>query len=752
MNSINYKINTNNNNNTKINANFDSRNQANLTNNNKKLAKRVKRSESKSSNSESMDAIISNKSDTIKYIETSTINVTEQRQQRQMPTEDIILNQKDIIDFLSRINRLRFIDDSTSATSTTVQSPVENIINPFLNKNSIEKSLNDSKSRNYKIIMALKKQSNVNISSASSSSTDTLCSIEDEIKNGFHSNKAGDVQQKSHKTNTKNINDKTDAQYDYEDEEIKRLTSKINSINMIKGSRQQQLDKEPIQNFKPSNVKAIISASNRHRYRHQSYQHRQHSRSHKSSSCTITDTDSTANSEFEDSRKQPKARKHNYLSSKYGEKKIKNGKSNASEEYFLCTESDYKQFIDEYANNISTSILNAKRETATLSSNNECGLDEKYFIKQALYDVTSQHFDDEIEENMNNSNEILKNYQNGGSDVYYRIDEHDEEEEYDEDDKCFTSILVEDGFIRMSSPPDTDDDNISDEYNMNFCEYCKLNAKNLVSSSSNYNGAIPINNNGIKSCNCYLKNFPDVGSSPVTEEGEFFIDRVDFEANMSNARNKNNEESVDESCLSDDDDDDVENNEETSQTEQDDENDEIIIHNTVIDSKISQVNSNSTPNSNSFKKQSSLISDKKPQPIIKKSNTLADPTNASKLASLFINSTVTQQNTLNNEKIAQSVDLKTNEAEDKSTSKKSLINSVVNVKNEPININTSVKPSNETIISTSTATTSTTPNAKPKVRFNLDIDYEKEREWNRINKILGDASKSQIEWTDEVEV
>jgi hypothetical protein len=41
---------------------------------------------------------------------------------------------------------------------------------------------------------------------------------------------------------------------------------------------------------------------------------------------------------------------------------------------------------------------------------------------------------------------------------------------------------------------------------------------------------------------------------------------------------------------------------------------------------------------------------------------------------------------------------------------------------------------------------------KPKVRFNLDVNYEKEREWSRVNKILGDASKSQIEWTQEVEV
>ena len=40
----------------------------------------------------------------------------------------------------------------------------------------------------------------------------------------------------------------------------------------------------------------------------------------------------------------------------------------------------------------------------------------------------------------------------------------------------------------------------------------------------------------------------------------------------------------------------------------------------------------------------------------------------------------------------------------------------------------------------------------PKVRFNLDIDYENEREWSRVNRIIVDASKSQIEWTQEVEV
>lgn len=51
-----------------------------------------------------------------------------------------------------------------------------------------------------------------------------------------------------------------------------------------------------------------------------------------------------------------------------------------------------------------------------------------------------------------------------------------------------------------------------------------------------------------------------------------------------------------------------------------------------------------------------------------------------------------------------------------------------------------------------TSSSSQTTVQKPKVRFNLDINYEKEREWNRVNKIIVDASKSEIEWTQEVEV
>ncbi len=46
------------------------------------------------------------------------------------------------------------------------------------------------------------------------------------------------------------------------------------------------------------------------------------------------------------------------------------------------------------------------------------------------------------------------------------------------------------------------------------------------------------------------------------------------------------------------------------------------------------------------------------------------------------------------------------------------------------------------------STTPTSNSLKPKVRFNLDPQYEREREWNKVNKLLGNS----VEWTDEFEV
>ncbi|CAF1035995.1 unnamed protein product [Adineta ricciae] len=55
---------------------------------------------------------------------------------------------------------------------------------------------------------------------------------------------------------------------------------------------------------------------------------------------------------------------------------------------------------------------------------------------------------------------------------------------------------------------------------------------------------------------------------------------------------------------------------------------------------------------------------------------------------------------------------------------------------------------NKSIDSIDEQQTNASNSLKPKVRFNLDPQYEHEREWNKVNKLLG----HNMEWTDEFEV
>jgi hypothetical protein len=281
----------------------------------------------------------------------------------------------------------------------------------------------------------------------------------------------------------------------------------------------------------------------------------------------------------------------------------------------------------------------------------------------------------------------------------------------------------------MSSPALTldDEDPTFDDYNI--CQQCKLKSSNINAKTR------------FLSCSCYLNNFPNVGSSPVFDENSEYWKSVDcenkesIEDNFGNlmfdddseddAKNEENMQVYDENDIEDDlervnneeqtyDDYEEEtqefdeqeqetknekdewlqfNQENNYEKEEEDEDDvdEIIIHNTIENSKILPIE----PSFIDTNIQKKSIIKKSSCGILKQiSNSLDDPL-------------ITQQNTLSNEKIAQ------------------------------INHNENLPSTNH---------------AKPKVRFNLDLKYEKEREWSRINKILGDVSKSTIEWTDEVEV
>lgn len=139
-----------------------------------------------------------------------------------------------------------------------------------------------------------------------------------------------------------------------------------------------------------------------------------------------------------------------------------------------------------------------------------------------------------------------------------------EDEEDEEEDKCFTSNLVEDGFIRMSSPVEEidathHDDNgnsteldesasVADKSAFKFSATHHSHAAaataaaeagvNIPSGAANCAGC-----RGVSNC----PNFPNVGSSPLSEE---FIN--------TSSENENDDDDEDE----DDDDDDVEENDE----------------------------------------------------------------------------------------------------------------------------------------------------------------------------------------------
>ena len=171
-------------------------------------------------------------------------------------TDSFIHNE--IYNFVSRINRLRFIDDSaTSTTSTAVTSPVELKKNPFPFSNS--RDINDVKNRNY--LKSLKRDSKVNMTT-SESSTETLCS-DDDLEAIINKNKK--------------LSD-----YDNNDKEIEYLT-KLGESNKIKNR------KLPNHAFIPSNIR------NRHRYRHRET-------STGTSTSVTSDTDSTTTDQELDRR------------------------------------------------------------------------------------------------------------------------------------------------------------------------------------------------------------------------------------------------------------------------------------------------------------------------------------------------------------------------------------------------------------------------------------------------------------------
>ncbi|CAF0956310.1 unnamed protein product [Brachionus calyciflorus] len=231
----------------------------------------------------------------------------------------------------------------------------------------------------------------------------------------------------------------------------------------------------------------------------------------------------------------------------------------------------------------------------------------------------------------------------------------------DEDEEDETSNLVEDGFIRMSSPVDDCLNNSINNTNVDTGLDTTAELNDLELSSNDYNN---------------VPNFPNVGSSPVSEE--FLNTSSDIEPEtLIDSNSKTNSDY-----------------------------DGIIIHNSS-DSNTNEIASLSDDNGDI--NDDDFGFEKFDQNQIK-----------------YLTSSQQQQ--------------------------QRTPHSIMKTKNSCLKNYEQQLESHSNSDSPDLGVSSGQLSQKPKVRFNLDINYEKEREWNRVNKLIGDASNTQIEWTQEVEV
>ena len=323
----------------------------------------------------------------------------------------------------------------------------------------------------------------------------------------------------------------------------------------------------------------------------------------------------------------------------------------------------------------------------------------------------------------------------------------EEEEEVDEQEKCFTCNLVEDGFIRMSSPIEEDLIDLDTE---EVAEERKKTATTAaVCQQFKPVEKIVYSNNEAEIVEAFEKkpkyqaptNFPNVGSSPVSEE--FNNSDVSSSENDETDLLTDKYDRLDDEPKLDFDGIILLGNLETSGTSQNKEvtslsdDEEIVVEEDIDEQKAVDLTEDSS--------MQRLICCKSLQQEFYNHSRSSVPQSIMKSSSKYIGLT-------NNS-------CHTQEFKEASTDLFSIATSSITSLSNSNAATASCLSSNYVELNSSQtqATTTTTSkqvqsSQKPKVRFNLDINYEKEREWNRVNRIIGDASKSQIEWTQEVEV
>ena len=440
------------------------------------------------------------------------------------------------------------------------------------------------------------------------------------------------------------------------------------------------------------------------------------------------------------------------------------------------------------------------------------------------------------EENSNNNNKNTNNSKMNQN--------QDEEVEDDDDEKCFTSILVEDGFIRMSSPVAEED---SSSKQLNQSSLSSIPSSSLKNNSKMVKKIINIENNQATA----KPNFPNVGSSPISEQ---FLNSNSSSDNEDTIENNNHNEddqyqnldgiimhnrkikiskNINSETLSDDEqilvqiddenvqeddeeieeeefegeleedeEDDIENlleqeGEEIEEEEEEEDDDEDEDEEVQSDEEVEEEEESSDENEQLIEdcedqyelEQDMMLEneslndeilrqyEKAIEQEIEANKNLSPPKKIKNMQHIQLDRNYYMPSAVQNKSMQKSI---MKNRQDQSYAYQSPIYASLenseNVTNHSLSTTSSQvsssynyssidnsstnlinKMASMTIESSSssqvtTTTTTTTSHAKPKVRFNLDINYEKEREWNRVNKIIGDASKSQIEWTQEVEV
>lgn len=307
----------------------------------------------------------------------------------------------------------------------------------------------------------------------------------------------------------------------------------------------------------------------------------------------------------------------------------------------------------------------------------------------------------------------------------------------------FTSNLVEDGFIRMSSPVESVDDliDLTDDTapTTGDVQYKEVAVPNEMVQLSNELAAVF--NNGNKTLNSNGTNFPNVGSSPV-----------DF--------NDSDVEGGGDSVASDGEDN-LQVLEDYHQTEEEEEGN--VVNDSFADSLAED-------NSKDFGHQDfdGIILLNQPDQSNKELQSLSDTEEFGSECDdhdLAVEHSVQRPASI----MKSSSKFKELDGPDMDTQDSLMFSSdapggVASMAQSKEHFNVPVTNCSASSYSkraqaqhsqhqsVSSAAGSSSGSSKPKVRFNLDINYEKEREWNRVNRIIGDANKSSIEWTQEVEV